>query len=318
MDNRNTIPDNLRSDVVRNLIENKNVLAQKGALYVGTGNSQEFDGTSCAETVAITPPSQVDCVLVSDNSPLADGGLKWKTIKQAVQDARNNGQSITVDDANNAVSSRNVSTTINGVALNEIFEDNKKTVKESTLAQSVADGSITKSAFNKPKELVSHSIYIRGLSDASTAITIICVDNNPTYGNNFTKFCEKYNRVSFADIGVNNGSFLNVSGYAERESKTKVIQDETGAEQTLYFEVCKPIILLSNVVGGGIAYSYRMQFKTIYYEDRINANATAEFSLYIRNGSDGTKAYKTIEPESGEVTFVMRDLAYSVTGIENI
>ena len=52
--------------------------------------------------------------------------------------------------------------------------------------------------------------------------------------------------------------------------------------------------------------------------DEINANVIRDFNPYIRNGSDGTKAYKPIESESGGVTFVMRDLAYSVTRIENI
>lgn len=301
MDNRNTIPDNLRSDVVRNLIENKNVLAQKGALYVGTGNSQEFDGTSCAETVAITPPSQVDCVLVSDDSPLADGGLKWKTIKQAVQDARNNGQSIAVDDANNAVSSRNVSATINGVALNEIFEDNKKTVKESTLAQSVADGSITKSALNKPQQLVSHSIYIKA-SDYSMRVAIPCVNNSSSYGNNFLNFCNDYqtDSVSYAEN-------LTAGGYLYRET-------DVGLE----INVIQATKMNKISSGSLFTYKYKIDFDGVRYNSEKNRMEGSGLSLYIRNGDDGTKAYKYIEPTPGEPVYTIRDLAYSVTGIENI
>lgn len=299
MDNRNTIPDNLRSDVVRNLIENKNVLAQKGALYVGTGNSQEFDGTSCSETVAITPPSQVDCVLVSDNSPLADGGLKWKTIKQAVQDARNNGQSIAVDDANNAVSSRNVSATINGMALNEIFEDNKKTVKESTLAQNVADGSITKSALNKPQQLVSHSIYIKA-SDYSMRVAIPCVNNSSSYGNNFLNFCNDYQTGS-----VFYAENLTVGGYLYRET-------DVGLEVNI-IQAMK-----MNKISSGQVFQYKIDFDGVRYNPEKNRMEGSGLSLYIRNGDDGTKAYKYIEPTPGEPVYTIRDLAYSVTGIENI
>lgn len=293
MDNRNTIPDNLRSDVVRNLIENKNVLAQKGALYVGTGNSQEFDGTSCAETVAITPPSQVDCVLVSDNSPSADGGLKWKTIKQAVQDARNNGQSIAVDDANN------VSATINGVALSEIFEDNKKTAKQATLAQNIADGAVTKSSLNKPQQLVSHSIYIKA-SDYSMEVAIPCVNNSSSYGNNFLGFCNDYKSgaVAYAEN-------LTAGGYLNRET-----------DSGLFVNIAQAMKM--EKISAGQVFKYKIDFSGVRYNSEKNRMEGASLSLYIRNGDDGTKAYKFIEPSTGEPVYTIRDLAYSITGIENI
>lgn len=139
MDNKNTIPDNLRSDVVRNLIENKNVLAQKGALYVGTGNSQEFDGTSCAETTSVTPPTENYSVLVSDSTS-ADGGLKWEKMTDAISNARAGGQSFLVDRALSADDAKNVSGTINGVAISDIFTSNGKMVKQASAAMSAGVG----------------------------------------------------------------------------------------------------------------------------------------------------------------------------------
>lgn len=299
MDNKNTISDNLRSDVVRNLIENRNTLAQKGALYVGTGNSQEFDGTSCAETVAITPPSQVDCVLVSDNSPSAEGGLKWKTIKQAVQDARNNGQSIAVDDANNAVSSQNVSTTINGVALSEIFESDKKTAKQATLAQNIVDGAVTGSSLNKPQQLVSHSIYIKA-SDYSMEVAIPCVNNSSSYGNNFLNFCNDYKSGSVAYA-----ENLTAGGHLNRETDGGLFVNITQA-------------MKMEKISAGQVFKYKIDFAGVRYNSEKNRMEGSTLSLYIRNGDDGTKAYKYIEPTSGEPVYTIRDLAYSITGIENI
>lgn len=299
MDNKNTIPDNLRSDVVRNLIENRNTLAQKGALYVGTGNSQEFDGTSCAETVAITPPSQADCVLVSDNSPSADGGLKWKTIKQAVQDARSNGQSIAVDDANNAVSSQNVSTTINGVALSEIFESDKKTAKQATLAQNIVDGAVTRSSLNKPQQLVSHSIYIKA-SDYSMEVAIPCVNNSSSYGNNFLNFCNDYKSGS-----VVYAENLTAGGHLNRETDGGLFVNITQA-------------MKMEKISAGQVFKYKIDFAGVRYNSEKNRMEGSILSLYIRNGDDGTKAYKYIEPTSGEPVYTIRDLAYSITGIENI
>lgn len=139
MDNKNTIPDNLRSDVVRNLIENRNTLAQKGALYVGTGNSQEFDGTSCAETTSITPPTENYSVLVSDSTS-ADGGLKWEKMTDAISNARARGQSFLVDKALSADDAKNVSETINGVAISDIFTSNGKMVKQASAAMSAGVG----------------------------------------------------------------------------------------------------------------------------------------------------------------------------------
>lgn len=232
---------------------------------------------------------------------MADGGLKWKTIKQAVQDARNNGQSIAVDDANNAVSSRNVSATINGVALNEIFEDNKKTVKESTLAQSVADGSITKSALNKPQQLVSHSIYIKA-SDYSMRVAIPCVNNSSSYGNNFLNFCNDYQTGS-----VYYAENLTAGGYLYRET-------DVGLE----INVIQATKMNKISSGSLFTYKYKIDFDGVRYNSEKNRMEGSGLSLYIRNGDDGTKAYKYIEPTPGEPVYTIRDLAYLVTGIENI
>lgn len=46
----------LRADVVRNLIENKSLLAQSGSIYVGTGKTQTIDETSVPITEALEPP----------------------------------------------------------------------------------------------------------------------------------------------------------------------------------------------------------------------------------------------------------------------
>ena len=310
MDNKNTIPDNLRSDVVRNLIENKNVLAQKGALYVGTGNSQEFDGTSCAETTSVTPPTENYSVLVSDSTS-ADGGLKWEKMTDAISNARAGGQSFLVD---RALSADNVSGTINGVAIGDILENDGKIAKESTLAQTIKDGAITVSAFKYPQSLVSHSILIKD-NKSDTRVSIACVNNSSSYGNNFLKFCQEYHEITYPSMGVYDASFLTVSGYTGWTLKHFL---EEGQDYSV--SQSNPVFCIDRINKGTPAsgFQYQIVFDSLYYESRIEGNANGVLSLYIRNGDDGTKAYKNINPVSGELVFTMQDLAYSVTGIVNI
>lgn len=89
----NTIPDNLWANVMRCSMENKNLLSQAGAMYVGTGETiqvvtgdKDADGNyipqQVAKTMALLPPTDAKAqarVLSPDTN--AKGAMRWKLLK---------------------------------------------------------------------------------------------------------------------------------------------------------------------------------------------------------------------------------------------
>ena len=100
------IPYGITFEEFRRRIEDKNTLTQKGALYVGTGNSESYtrpDGETetIYETDALNPPTEANQVLISDTS--AEGkGLKYQNIVEAVNEATTDSLKV-----NNAVNADN-------------------------------------------------------------------------------------------------------------------------------------------------------------------------------------------------------------------
>lgn len=83
--NNGQIPNGLPGEVMRKSMENKNILAEKGSLYVGTGVAEtvEILGNSykIAQTGKLTPGSD-NAVLVADsNNPM---GLSYKNVKDII------------------------------------------------------------------------------------------------------------------------------------------------------------------------------------------------------------------------------------------
>lgn len=93
-----SIPDQLWANVMRKSMENKNLLAQKGALYMGTGNTQtvdtltegadgEYERQQIAQTEALNPPHPE-----GDETTILEGyflctsadGLVWRRLKVVV------------------------------------------------------------------------------------------------------------------------------------------------------------------------------------------------------------------------------------------
>ncbi len=78
----NTIPSGLRADIMRESMENKNLLSQKGSIYVGTGKSMskectvngETQNASISKTDALTPGEDGQ-ILTVDSSE--EKGLKY-------------------------------------------------------------------------------------------------------------------------------------------------------------------------------------------------------------------------------------------------
>lgn len=85
--NNGQIPNGLPGEVMRKSMENKNILAEKGSLYVGTGVAEtvEILGNSykIAQTGKLTPgPDSDNKVLVADSKePM---GLAYKNVKDII------------------------------------------------------------------------------------------------------------------------------------------------------------------------------------------------------------------------------------------
>lgn len=75
--NGNTvIMPGLRADIMRNLMETKDTLTQKGSLYVGNGNKTTIDGVEIYQTVELPTGGAANAgkvLTVSD-----DGGLEYR------------------------------------------------------------------------------------------------------------------------------------------------------------------------------------------------------------------------------------------------
>ena len=85
--NNGQIPNGLPGEVMRKSMENKNILAEKGSLYVGTGAAETVEilgnNYSIAQTGTITPGVDGDGkVLVADSA--SDCGLSYKNVKDII------------------------------------------------------------------------------------------------------------------------------------------------------------------------------------------------------------------------------------------
>ena len=83
IDGNGVFPNNQRADVMRNSMENKNLLANRGSIYVGTGNSSTIGSDTVYRTAALSPVfngSSIidDYVIITDNSSAT--GLDFKPL----------------------------------------------------------------------------------------------------------------------------------------------------------------------------------------------------------------------------------------------
>lgn len=95
-DNKNVIPNGLLASEMRNRMEDKNTLAQKGSMYAGTGVMGENDA---AVTTFTLPPSE-NSLLVKDDEQ--DGGLGWKNVGDVIRSAKTAGQIINANMADSS------------------------------------------------------------------------------------------------------------------------------------------------------------------------------------------------------------------------
>lgn len=97
--NNGQIPNGLPGEVMRKSMENKNILAEKGSLYVGTGAVETVEilgnNYSIAQTGTITPGVDGDGkVLVADSD--SECGLSYKNISDVGGVLYNQPQSLNV------------------------------------------------------------------------------------------------------------------------------------------------------------------------------------------------------------------------------
>lgn len=95
-DNKNVIPNGLLASEMRNRMEDKNTLAQKGSMYAGTGAM----GENGAAVTTFTPPPSENSLLVKDDEQ--DGGLGWKNVGDVIDSADAAGQTINANNATTA------------------------------------------------------------------------------------------------------------------------------------------------------------------------------------------------------------------------
>lgn len=95
---KNALANNLPGRVMRLSMENKNLLMEKGQIYVGTGNTHPVTITyvddaggssSVTYNIPITEASPVPSSTATSGAPLflvftgeGDTGLKWKTVDE--------------------------------------------------------------------------------------------------------------------------------------------------------------------------------------------------------------------------------------------
>lgn len=78
-DGNTVIMPGLRADIMRNLMETKDTLTQKGSLYVGSGNKTIIDGVEICQTVELPTGGAANAgkvLTVSD-----DGGLEYRKLE---------------------------------------------------------------------------------------------------------------------------------------------------------------------------------------------------------------------------------------------
>lgn len=107
--------------IVRNRIEDKNTLQNKGQIYAGTGESEQILNETVYKTAAVAAPDANDKILVSDST--TETGLAWKSATDVLS-----GGGGTVDNA------KNVTDSIGGVSLSNIFVGNTPTVQNASYA----------------------------------------------------------------------------------------------------------------------------------------------------------------------------------------
>lgn len=79
-DGNTVIMPGLRADIMRNLMETKDTLTQKGSLYVGSGNKTIIDGMEICQTVELPTGGAANAgkvLTVSD-----DGGLEYRKLNK--------------------------------------------------------------------------------------------------------------------------------------------------------------------------------------------------------------------------------------------
>lgn len=85
--NNEHIPNGLPGEAMRKSMENKNILAEKGSLYVGTGVVDKVeilgDNYLIAQTGKLTPGSD-DMVLVADSTNSNGLGLSYKNVEDII------------------------------------------------------------------------------------------------------------------------------------------------------------------------------------------------------------------------------------------
>lgn len=96
-DNKNVIPNGLLASKMRNRMEDKNTLDQKGLMYAGTGVISSENG---AAVTTSTPPPSENSLLVKDDEQ--DGGLGWKNVGDVIRSAKTAGQIINANMADSS------------------------------------------------------------------------------------------------------------------------------------------------------------------------------------------------------------------------
>lgn len=81
IDENNQIPNGLIAVKMRKSMENKNILVSKGALYVGTGDSETVDGDIIYKTMALIPSDDGNRLVCDSNE---DEGLRWALPSETV------------------------------------------------------------------------------------------------------------------------------------------------------------------------------------------------------------------------------------------
>ena len=84
VDNNNCIPSGLRADIMRQSMENKNLLSTKGSIYVGTGESVTINGEKIYKTKALALGAEGEILQVKN------GDLGYGKIQNAAVDGSAN------------------------------------------------------------------------------------------------------------------------------------------------------------------------------------------------------------------------------------